>query len=63
MQIIPLALMWSDIICTAPTGSGKTLAYLVPILNFLITLPKIKKTKWHLGPYSLILVPSRELAL
>lgn len=45
----------SDFILLSPTGSGKTLAFLLPVLNNLD-----KETK---GVQTLILVPSRELAL
>ena len=61
MQVIPLSLKFKDILCIAPTGSGKTLSFLLPLLNFLITLPKIKKEKSHLGPYALVIAPTREL--
>lgn len=43
-----------DIILLSPTGTGKTLAYVLPILM------ELKKEK---GVQTLILVPSRELAL
>ncbi|MBC6109532.1 DEAD/DEAH box helicase [Pedobacter fastidiosus] len=45
----------SDVLLIAPTGSGKTLAFLLPLLNNLKADVK--------GVQSLILVPSRELAL
>jgi ATP-independent RNA helicase DbpA len=45
----------NDILVLAPTGSGKTLAFLLPVLD---QLDKERK-----GVQSLILVPSRELAL
>ena len=44
-----------DLILLSPTGSGKTLAYLLPILESL--KPEVK------GVQTVILVPSRELAL
>jgi len=44
-----------DVLLIAPTGSGKTLAFLLPLLAKL--KPEVK------GVQSLILVPSRELAL
>ncbi len=47
--------------CIAPPGSGKTLAFLLPLLNFLITMPPIIREKAHLGPYAMILGPTREL--
>lgn len=46
-----------DIILLSPTGSGKTLAYLLP------TLLMLEERGKQPGFYSLILVPSRELAL
>lgn len=44
-------------------GSGKTLAFLIPLLSWIQSLPKIE----HLedadqGPYAIILAPTRELA-
>ncbi len=44
-----------DTILLSPTGSGKTLGFLIPVLSFLETDKA--------GVQSLILVPSRELAL
>ena len=46
---------WERIVLLSPTGSGKTLAYLLPVLN------QMDETKEHLQ--TLILVPSRELAI
>lgn len=63
MQVIPLLLDWRDTLAVAPTGSGKTLAYLLPLLNILVTLPPIDKNQAHLGPYCLVVGPSRELVL
>lgn len=45
----------NDIVLLSPTGSGKTLAFLLPLLNRLD--PDVRSVQ------SLILVPSRELAL
>lgn len=45
----------NDVLLIAPTGSGKTLAFLLPLINNLRADVK--------GVQSLILVPSRELAL
>ncbi|MEP7263994.1 MAG: DEAD/DEAH box helicase [Bacteroidota bacterium] len=45
----------NDILLLSPTGSGKTLAFLLPLLNRLD--PDVRSVQ------SLILVPSRELAL
>lgn len=63
MQVIPVALKCKDIICTAPTGSGKTLAFLLPIINFLYFMPRIQPNKAHLGPYAVVMSPTRELVL
>lgn len=46
---------WERIVLLSPTGSGKTLAYLLPVLN------QMDETKEHLQ--TLVLVPSRELAI
>lgn len=63
MQAIPLSLKFKDLLCVAPTGSGKTLAYLIPLLNFILTLPPIIPEKAYDGPYALVLAPSRELVI
>ncbi|RAK98487.1 DEAD/DEAH box helicase [Aspergillus ibericus CBS 121593] len=52
---IPLALEGRDIIALAETGSGKTAAFVLPILQALMDKPQ--------PLYSLILAPTRELAL
>ncbi|MCX6185385.1 MAG: DEAD/DEAH box helicase, partial [Bacteroidetes bacterium] len=44
-----------DILLLSPTGSGKTLAFLLPVLS------QLKKD--IVGVQTLILVPSRELAI
>ena len=46
----------------APTGSGKSAAYLLPLIIYLKTLPPMTYERAKDGPYSLILLPSRELA-
>ncbi|GAB6943477.1 DEAD/DEAH box helicase [Vulcanisaeta sp. JCM 14467] len=51
--VIPKALMGVDIAMQARTGSGKTAAYLLPIMNSMVG----KVTE------SLVIVPTRELAL
>lgn len=53
-QAIPLALQGRDILARSGTGTGKTAAYLLPILHN--TLRRKSKT-------SLVLVPTKELAL
>ncbi len=53
---IPVILAGDDLIACAQTGTGKTAAYLIPILNFI--------TEARTGlTHTLILVPTRELAI
>ncbi|KAK0085236.1 hypothetical protein PV325_005526 [Microctonus aethiopoides] len=60
---IPIGLQNRDIIGVAETGSGKTLAFLIPLLLWVSTLPKIETPEEaDQGPYSIILTPTRELA-
>jgi ATP-dependent RNA helicase DDX23/PRP28 len=61
-QTIPIGLQFRDIIGVAETGSGKTASFLVPMLTFIMKLPRITEETAGLGPYALILVPTRELA-
>ncbi|KAI0950533.1 hypothetical protein AcV7_008968 [Taiwanofungus camphoratus] len=61
-QAIPIGLQNRDIIGIAETGSGKTAAFVIPMLAFISTLPPFTDENRHLGPYSLILAPTRELA-
>lgn len=57
-QVIPAALQNKDIQVSAETGSGKTLTYLLPLMQKMAE-PASAKT----GSRSLILLPTRELAL
>jgi ATP-dependent RNA helicase DDX23/PRP28 len=43
-------------------GSGKTAAFVIPMLTFIAKLPPFAEENRHLGPYALILAPTRELA-
>ncbi|THH14348.1 hypothetical protein EW146_g5978 [Bondarzewia mesenterica] len=61
-QAIPIGLQNRDIIGIAETGSGKTAAFVIPMLSFISKLPPFTDDNRHLGPYSLILAPTRELA-
>lgn len=62
-QAIPIGLQNRDIIGVAETGSGKTLAFLIPLLMWIQSLPKIERVEdADQGPYSIILAPTRELA-
>lgn len=55
---LPLALAGKDLLISAETGSGKTGAYLIPILHNIMS-----ESKPRSGSRTLILVPTRELAL
>ncbi|XP_056397163.1 probable ATP-dependent RNA helicase DDX31 isoform X2 [Hyla sarda] len=58
---IPPLLAGRDAMVRSQTGSGKTLAYGIPLVQGLQGVtPKIQRSH---GPYALILVPTRELAL
>lgn len=59
---IPVALKNKDVLGIAETGSGKTLSFVIPLLSYLFKLPKLTNATKNDGPYSLILVPTRELA-
>ncbi|KAF8636666.1 hypothetical protein AX17_003472 [Amanita inopinata Kibby_2008] len=61
-QAIPIGLQNRDIIGIAETGSGKTAAFVIPMLSFISNLPAFTDEIRHLGPYALILAPTRELA-
>jgi superfamily II DNA/RNA helicase len=55
-KAIPVILSGRDLIACAQTGTGKTAAYLLPIMNYIS-----EKRPSH--THTLILVPTRELAL
>ena len=59
-QTLGVALAGKDVIVTAATGSGKTLTYLWPLATHLMANQGADTTK---KSRSLILVPTRELAL
>ncbi|XP_053138597.1 probable ATP-dependent RNA helicase DDX31 isoform X2 [Hemicordylus capensis] len=60
-QAIPVLLRGKDALVRSQTGSGKTLGYAIPLVQSLQKKdPKIQRSD---GPYALILVPTRELAL
>lgn len=62
-QAIPIGLQNRDIIGVAETGSGKTLAFLIPLLVWITSLPKIERNEdIDQGPYAIIMAPTRELA-
>lgn len=55
-KAIPVILTGSDLIACAQTGTGKTAAYLLPLLNHIC-----EQRSGH--THSLVLVPTRELAI
>jgi ATP-dependent RNA helicase RhlE len=55
-KAIPIILTGSDMIACAQTGTGKTAAYLLPLLNHICA-----QRSGH--THSLVLVPTRELAI
>eukprot|EP00794_Sanderia_malayensis_P007087 gene7087-7887_t len=60
-RTIPVILANKDVLVKSPTGSGKTLAYALPIVQKLQEMaPKINRND---GPYAVVLLPTRELAL
>ncbi|KAG8930204.1 mRNA splicing protein prp28 [Tulasnella sp. 419] len=61
-QAIPIGLQNRDVIGIAETGSGKTAAFVIPMLTYISQLPAFSDDNRHLGPYALILAPTRELA-
>lgn len=62
-QAIPIGLQNRDIIGVAETGSGKTAAFLIPLLVWITSLPKIQSNEdQDSGPYAIIMAPTRELA-
>ncbi|CAI7992347.1 Probable ATP-dependent RNA helicase DDX23 [Geodia barretti] len=62
-QAIPIGLQNRDIIGIAETGSGKTAAFVIPLLTWITSLPKIvRESEADQGPYAIILAPTRELA-
>lgn len=61
-QAIPIGLNVRDMIGIAETGSGKTAAFLIPMLVYISKLPPLTDANRHMGPYALVLAPTRELA-
>jgi len=62
-QAIPIGLTNRDIIGVAETGSGKTAAFLIPLLVWIQSLPKMTRIEEaDQGPYAIIMAPTRELA-
>ncbi len=59
-RAIPVVLEGHDLLGIAQTGTGKTAAFCLPIINILHTQQKRREPK---SPRSLILTPTRELAI
>ena len=62
MASIPIGLLKRDVIGIAETGSGKTCAFVVPMLAYIQELPPMTDEVAALGPYALVMAPTRELA-
>ena len=60
-EAIPPALQGRDLWATAPTGSGKTLAFALPLVQQHVLQPR--QTNFRRPIRSLVLVPTRELAV
>jgi ATP-dependent RNA helicase DDX23/PRP28 len=59
---IPIGLQNRDVVGIAQTGSGKTLAFVIPLVTWITSLPKIRREEdMDNGPYGVILAPTREL--
>ena len=61
VEAIPAALQGRDVWATAPTGSGKTLAFALPLVQQHVLHPR--QTNFRRPVRSLVLVPTRELAV
>lgn len=61
-QAIPIGMQNRDLVGLAKTGSGKTAAFVIPMLSYISRLPPLDDENRHLGPYALIMAPTRELA-
>ena len=62
MASIPIGLLKRDVIGVAETGSGKTCAFVVPMLAYIMELPRMTDEVATKGPYALVMAPTRELA-
>ena len=58
---LPLALAGRDVAGQAQTGTGKTAAFLIAVFHRLLSVPRREDQGHH--PRSLILAPTRELAI
>ncbi|XP_027703427.1 probable ATP-dependent RNA helicase DDX28 [Vombatus ursinus] len=60
LRAVPPLLHGRHLLCAAETGSGKTLSYVLPLLQRLLSRPRLAAA--CPAPRGLVLVPSRELA-
>uniref|UniRef100_A0A4W3H7C1 Probable ATP-dependent RNA helicase DDX46 n=1 Tax=Callorhinchus milii TaxID=7868 RepID=A0A4W3H7C1_CALMI len=60
VQAIPAIMSGRDLIGIAKTGSGKTIAFLLPMFRHIMDQRPLEEAE---GPVSVILTPTRELAL
>ncbi|XP_059659883.1 ATP-dependent RNA helicase DBP2-like isoform X2 [Cornus florida] len=58
-QAMPIALSGMDLLGCAETGSGKTAAFTIPMIQYCLAQPPIRRGD---GPLALVLAPTRELA-
>jgi len=61
-QAIPIGLQGRDVMGIAETGSGKTAAFVIPMLDIILSMPKLTEETQTDGPYAIIMAPTRELA-
>ncbi|XP_035864504.1 probable ATP-dependent RNA helicase DDX46 isoform X4 [Sander lucioperca] len=59
-QAIPAIMSGRDLIGIAKTGSGKTIAFLMPMFRHIMDQRPLEESE---GPISIIMTPTRELAL
>ncbi len=59
-KAIPSILKGEDLLAIAQTGTGKTIAFAVPVIAAVLNLKKTKKTS---GIHTIVMVPTRELAV
>ncbi|XP_058483839.1 probable ATP-dependent RNA helicase DDX46 [Solea solea] len=59
-QAIPAVMSGRDLIGIAKTGSGKTIAFLLPMFRHIMDQRPLEEAE---GPISIIMTPTRELAL
>ena len=52
-QAIPIGMQGRDIIGVAETGSGKTAAFVIPMMEFILRMPRLTPATEPDGPYAL----------